>query len=81
MERKQLNFAVRGTLEVVILDLAGSILCGAKKNELVGSSKVMFSLELVENNGSITYLEDICGFLMADFNDEVLAHTFRSLLA
>ena len=44
-------------------------------DNLIGPSKVMSSkLEISEADGSITYLEDICGFLVVDFTNEVLAH-------
>ena len=44
-------------------------------DNLVGPSKVMSSkLEVNEPDGSITYLEDICGFVVVDFTNEVLNH-------
>lgn len=44
-------------------------------DDLVGPSKVMSSkLEVQVADGSINYLEDICGFLVVDFTNEVLNH-------
>ena len=44
-------------------------------DDLVGPSKMMSSkLEVQEADGSINYLEDICGFLVIDFTNEVLNH-------
>ena len=46
-------------------------------DNLIGPSisKVMSSkLEITEADGNITYLEDICGFLVVDFTNEVLTH-------
>ena len=49
---------------------------GVESNDnLIGPSKVMSSkLEILEPDGNTVFLEDICGFLVADFTDEVLAH-------
>lgn len=42
---------------------------------LVGPNKVMSSkLEVEEADGSVTSLEDVCGFLVVDFTNEVVAH-------
>ena len=42
---------------------------------LVGPNKVMSSkLEVEEADGSVTSLEDVCGFLLVDFTNEVVAH-------
>ena len=48
----------------------------AESNDnLIGPNKVMSSkLELHEADGSVSYLEDICGFIAIDFTNEVLAH-------
>ena len=44
-------------------------------DDLIGPSKVMSSkFEVAEPDGSTTYLEDICGFVVVDFTNEVLAH-------
>ena len=44
-------------------------------DDLIGPNKVLSSkLEMHEADGSITSLEDICGFLAVDFTNEVLAH-------
>ena len=44
-------------------------------DNLIGPSKLMSSkLEISEADGTISYLEDICGFLVVDFTNDVLAH-------
>lgn len=47
----------------------------AAGESLVGPNKLMSSkLEVEETDGSISTLEDICGFLLVDFTNEVVAH-------
>ena len=44
-------------------------------DDLIGPNKLMSSkLEVHEADGSIVNLEDICGFVVVDFTNEVLAH-------
>ena len=55
-----------------VLQIGNSAVAG---NALIGPNKVMSSkLEIEEIDGAMTQLEDICGFLVADFTTEVLAH-------